>query len=63
MTVKELMKMLKTFPQDAEVLVRREHDDSYNPDDSAWDSLWPDDRRTGKSRTFYCKADNTVNIQ
>lgn len=61
MTVKELMKLLKTFPQDAEVLVRRDHNDSYNPDDSQWDSLWPEYR--GKQRTFYCAQDNTVNIQ
>jgi len=61
MNVKELIKLLKTFPADAEVLVRHEHDDSYNPDDSGWDSLWPEWR--SKPRTFYCKADNTVNIQ
>lgn len=61
MTVKELVKLLKTFPQDAEVLVRSEHNDSFNPDDSGWDSLWP--AYQGKERTFYCKADNTVNIQ
>jgi hypothetical protein len=61
MKVEQLIALLRTFPKDAEVLVRHEHDDSYSPGSESWDPLWP--KHQGKHRVFYCKSDNTVNSQ
>jgi hypothetical protein len=58
MTVKELIKLLKEFPDNAQVLVRKDHDDSYNPGDEGWEAVWSNGKRI-----FYCDHDNTVNVQ
>ena len=58
MKVKDLIKLLKTMPPDAEVMVRYEHNDSFNPGSEGYDALW-----NGGKRVFYCKEDNSVNIQ
>ena len=58
MTVKELIDLLKTFPKDARILVRVEHDASFNPGDEGYEDVW----QNGKS-IFHCKKDNSVNIQ
>jgi hypothetical protein len=56
MNVKELIKLLKTFPPNAEVMVRHQHDASFNPGPEGYDSLWSDS-------VFYSAGDNSVNIE
>lgn len=56
MTVGELIKELKKYPKNAEVMVRHEHDSSFNPGPEGYDSLWSD-------HVFYCEGDNSVNLE
>lgn len=56
MTVAELIRELKKYPKTAEVMVRHEHDSSFNPGAEGYGPLWSD-------HVFYCEGDNSVNLE
>lgn len=58
MKVKELIKLLKTFPQDADVMVRSEHNPNFSPGSEGYDDVWGEGEHI-----FYCEKDNSVNIE
>lgn len=52
--VTDLRRALKDLPGDAVVMVRVEHDASFNPGDDGWEPAWGD--------VVYCERDHSLNI-
>ena len=54
-TVKDLREALKGVPGDAVVMVRIEHDSSYNPGEDGYEPA-------SRGSVFYSEADNSFNV-
>lgn len=53
--VSDLRRALRSVPDDAVVMVRIEHDGSFNPGNEGYEPAWGD--------VFYCADDNSLNIE
>jgi hypothetical protein len=53
--VSDLKAALKKAPNNAVVMVRIQHDDSFNPGSEGYEPAWGD--------VFYCPDDNSLNIE